>query len=75
MLRWLCLQWESSECMGIILGLVARLTDGQQDVLILRSIREMTPSEVTEMLGKTLGAPKALRYRALDSLARSLLEQ
>jgi RNA polymerase sigma-70 factor (ECF subfamily) len=59
---------------GTAIDLVAQLTDDQQDVVILRFIGEMSMAEVAETLGKTVGATKAIQYRALASLAR-LLEQ
>jgi RNA polymerase sigma-70 factor (ECF subfamily) len=52
------------------LDLLAQLTDDQQDVLILRFIGEMKLWEIAETLGKTVGAVKAIQYRALASLAR-----
>jgi RNA polymerase sigma-70 factor (ECF subfamily) len=52
------------------IGLLAQLTDDQQDVLILRFIGEMSLSEVAATLGKTTGAVKATQHRALASLAR-----
>ena len=60
---------------GMAIDLLARLTDDQQDVLILRFIGEMTLLEVAGTLGKTLGATKALQHRALASLARMLEQQ
>ena len=60
---------------GMAIDLLARLTDDQQDVLILRFIGEMTLLEVAGTLGKTLGATKALQHRALASLARMLTQQ
>jgi RNA polymerase sigma-70 factor (ECF subfamily) len=52
------------------LDLLARLTDDQRDVLILRFIGEMSLSEVADILGKTVGAVKAAQHRALAALAR-----
>ena len=57
------------------IDLVAQLTDDQQDVVILRFIGEMSLAEVAETLGKTVGATKAIQYRALASLARLLEKQ
>jgi len=66
---------EAEEQWGMAIDLLARLTDDQQDVLILRFIGEMSLSEVAGTLGKTLGATKAVQHRALASLARMLEEQ
>ena len=54
------------------IDLVAQLTDDQQDVVILRFIGELSLAEVAETLGKTVGATKAIQYRALATLARLL---
>ena len=54
------------------IDLLAQLTDDQQDVVILRFIGEMSLAEVAETLGKTVGATKAIQYRALATLARLL---
>jgi RNA polymerase sigma-70 factor (ECF subfamily) len=55
---------------SLAVDLLAQLTDDQQDVLILRFIGELSLSEVAEILGKTVGATKAVQHRALASLAR-----
>jgi RNA polymerase sigma-70 factor (ECF subfamily) len=57
------------------IDLLAQLTDDQQDVVILRFIGEMSLADVAETLGKTVGATKAIQYRALASLARLLEKQ
>jgi RNA polymerase sigma-70 factor, ECF subfamily len=57
------------------IDLLAQLTDDQQDVMILRFIGEMSLEQVAKTLGKTLGAAKALQYRALATLARLAEEQ
>ena len=55
--------------------LLAQLTDDQQDVVILRFIGEMSLADIAETVGKTVGATKALQYRALATLARLLEER
>jgi len=55
--------------------LLAQLTDDQQDVVILRFIGEMSLADVAQTVGKTVGATKALQYRALSTLARLLEER
>ncbi len=57
------------------MDLLCQLTDDQQDVIILRFIGEMSLADVAETVGKTVGATKALQYRALASLARLLEER
>jgi RNA polymerase sigma-70 factor (ECF subfamily) len=55
--------------------LLSQLTDDQQDVMILRFIGEMSLADVAQTVGKTVGATKALQYRALATLARLLEER
>jgi RNA polymerase sigma-70 factor (ECF subfamily) len=55
--------------------LMAKLTDDQQAVLMLRFIGEMSLAQVAETLGKTVGAAKAIQHRALASLARMLQDE
>jgi RNA polymerase sigma-70 factor (ECF subfamily) len=57
------------------IDLLAQLTDDQQDVIILRFIGEMSLAEVAEILGKSVGAIKALQHRALASMSRLLQNQ
>jgi RNA polymerase sigma-70 factor (ECF subfamily) len=52
------------------IGLLAHLTDDQQDVMILRFVGEMSLSQVADILGKTVGAVKSIQHRALAALAR-----
>jgi RNA polymerase sigma-70 factor (ECF subfamily) len=54
---------------------VRRLTDDQQQVIILRFVEEMRLAQVAAVMNKTVGAVKALQHRALASLARLLDEQ
>jgi RNA polymerase sigma-70 factor (ECF subfamily) len=51
---------------------VSRLTEDQQQVIILRFVEEMSNAEVAEILGKTEGAVKALQHRALVALRQIL---
>ncbi len=60
---------------AMAVDLLAQLSDDQQAVVILRFIGEMSLAEVAETLAKTVGAVKALQFRALASLARLLEEQ
>jgi RNA polymerase sigma-70 factor (ECF subfamily) len=55
--------------------LLSQLTDDQQDVVILRFIGELSLADVALTVGKTVGATKALQYRALATLARLLEER
>jgi len=51
---------------------IRRLTEDQQQVIILKFVEEMSNAEVAEILGKTEGAVKALQHRALAALRRIL---
>ena len=53
---------------------IRRLTDDQQQVLLLRFFADLSSVDVARMLGKTVGAVQALQHRALNSLERVLLE-
>lgn len=48
------------------------LTGDQRDVLILRIVSDLTVETVAEVLGKQVGAVKALQRRAFRALARSM---
>jgi RNA polymerase sigma factor (sigma-70 family) len=48
------------------------LTDGQRDVLALRMIAGLTLAETAEMIGKKVGAVKALQRRALEALQQEI---
>ena len=51
---------------------ISRLTEDQQQVIILKFVEEMSNAEVAEILGKTEGAVKALQHRALVALRQIL---
>jgi RNA polymerase sigma-70 factor (ECF subfamily) len=67
------LEFEADWVMAM--DLLGQLTDDQQDVMILRFIGEMSLADVAETVGKTVGATKALQYRALATMARLLAER
>lgn len=51
---------------------LAGLTDGQRDVLLLRVVGDLTVDQVADVLGLSPGAVKALQRRGLDALGRRL---
>ena len=55
--------------------LLSQLTESQQDVIMLRFLGDLKLADVAHILGKSVGAIKALQHRALASLARLLEEQ
>jgi RNA polymerase sigma-70 factor (ECF subfamily) len=50
--------------------LCAELSDDQREVLILRIVGDLTVEQVSLIVGKSVGAVKALQRRALTSLRR-----
>lgn len=52
--------------------LLEGLTPDQRDVLVLRVFGELTLEQVATVLGKRLGAVKALQHRGLEALRRTL---
>jgi RNA polymerase sigma factor (sigma-70 family) len=52
--------------------LLASLTPDQRHVVALRVIVDLSLEQVAELLGKPVGAVKALQHRALASLRRSV---
>ena len=57
-----------------MLDAIRRLTEDQQQVVILRFYQGMNHAEVSRVIGKPEGAVKALQTRALRSLRRLLTE-
>ena len=47
---------------------LATLTDDQRAVLLLRVVADLSLAETAEVLGKPVGAVKALQHRALAKL-------
>jgi RNA polymerase sigma-70 factor (ECF subfamily) len=59
---------------GRIRNAIDRLTDEQQEVLILRFYEGLSTGEVADLMGKRNGAVRGLQFRALSAL-RDLLER
>ena len=53
---------------------LSRLTERQQQVIVLRFGEGLTAAEVAEVLGTTEGAVRALQYRAVAEL-RAILKE
>ena len=51
---------------------ISKLTDDQQQVIILRFIEGLSNAETAQVLGKSEGAIKSLQHRGLASLRRIL---
>jgi RNA polymerase sigma-70 factor (ECF subfamily) len=51
---------------------LSKLTEEQQEVIILKFVDELSNAEVGQVLGKSEGAVKSLQHRALSSLNRVL---
>lgn len=52
--------------------MLATLTDEQRSVLLLRVVGDLSLAEVADVLGKPVGAVKALQHRALARLRRQV---
>lgn len=57
---------------GSALAHLRVLTPEQAEVLLLRTVADLTVAEVAEVVGRPVGAVKQLQRRALRSLARAL---
>lgn len=53
-------------------ALISRLVPDQRDVLLLRIVGGLTVTEVAAVIGKSLGATKALQRRGIAALQRIL---
>ncbi len=49
-----------------------QLTEDQQQVILLRCLERLSNKEVASVLGKSVGAVKALQHRAMAALRRAL---
>jgi len=47
---------------------IGKLTDDQRQVILLKFIEGYTNEEIADIMGKTVGAVKALQFRALNNL-------
>jgi RNA polymerase sigma-70 factor (ECF subfamily) len=56
-----------------IKSLIAQLTQEQQQVVILRFLIGLSLKEVSQIMGKKIGAIKALQYRALCNLKELMI--
>jgi RNA polymerase sigma-70 factor (ECF subfamily) len=54
------------------LSLLDQLPPDQRDVMILRIVSDLTIEQIAEVVGKRVGAVKALQRRALESLRKKL---
>lgn len=55
-----------------LLGALRELTADQQECVVLRFLRGFTLAETAHVMGKDVGAVKALQYRATNALRREL---
>jgi RNA polymerase sigma-70 factor (ECF subfamily) len=55
-----------------LLTALGKISREQRDCLTLRFLRDLSVSETARAMGKSVGAIKALQYRAVRSLARLL---
>ncbi len=57
---------------GAALSLLDELSPDQHDVMVLRVVADLTVEQVAEVLGKNVGAVKALQRRAIENLRRKV---
>lgn len=55
--------------------IIDRCVPDQREVLLLRIIAELSLAEVARVLGKTIGAVKALQHRGIAAVAREMSRQ
>ena len=53
---------------------ISRLSEEQQQVILLKFIEGFDNAKIAEIMGKTIGAVKALQFRALANL-RELMKE
>ena len=56
----------------ILRTVLSQLTDEQRQVIILRVIGGWQPSEIAQLLNRTIDSVKSLQYRAIQSMRRYL---
>jgi RNA polymerase sigma-70 factor, ECF subfamily len=59
----------------VLMTAIRRLTDEQQQVILLKFVDGMDNTEISATMGKKEGAIRALQYRALLALQRILLDE
>jgi RNA polymerase sigma factor (sigma-70 family) len=57
-----------------VAGLLSRLSEDQQNVILLRVLGDLTCEEVAQVIDKTAGAVKALQRRGLEAIKRELTQ-
>ena len=60
------LEWDD------VAALLARLTDDQREVVVLRVVNELSLEETAQVLDRTVGSVKALQHRAFNALRAHL---
>jgi RNA polymerase sigma-70 factor (ECF subfamily) len=58
-----------------VAGLLARLSEDQQNVILLRVLGDLTTDEVAQVIEKTAGAVKALQRRGLEAIKHELAQE
>jgi RNA polymerase sigma factor (sigma-70 family) len=65
---------EALDSLGVdnVRRIIERCVPDQREVLLLRIIAELSLAEVARVLGKTVGAVKALQHRGIAAVAREM---
>jgi RNA polymerase sigma-70 factor (ECF subfamily) len=58
-----------------VIELCAQLSPDQREVLVLRTVADLTVDQVADVVGKSSGAVKALQRRALTALRTRILRE
>lgn len=58
-----------------VMRVSAELSADQRTALLLRTVADLTAEEVAQVMGKTVGAVRALQRRALEALRRKLAKE
>jgi RNA polymerase sigma-70 factor (ECF subfamily) len=53
-----------------LVGILAQLREDYRTVLILRFFNDLDPEEISEVMGRSVGAVRVLQHRALSSLRK-----
>jgi len=62
------------EQLGNLINAVSQLPDEQQQVIILRFVEGLSHKEIAKIIGKNDGACRMIQHRALETLAKGIVE-
>lgn len=68
-------QWQSRLDRERILGTLDQLDKGYRDILVMRYVKDLSPSEIAEMTGESANTVSVRIYRGLKQLRTKLVNQ